>query len=421
MKLLVNLCGHDGIISHYNGVGTMLGRYIDTFIKYFENNGYDYHINLFTPEYNEKSFGYSEDVYKKNTRENVSIYQVNNGSDGKINYGTIDNWDLLCKNTASFINDFDLSKFDLVLTIANDTPFANLLSIINDSDNHFKVWIPHSTIKIHEVDSAIIDSEKFFDARLKWEEDAINYINENSNSYLGAIGNFIEKHLEVEYGLDSSKVLNIVNGEILDNMPENEYNFECENLFRSIEHLPRIILSFGRAEAYKNLDAAMELGAVMGINSVVIAQSYFKEQPILDEYRAKAKKYPNSHLFIDPPFDFAKYILTHFEGTIIALIPSKKEIMGLIINEIRKLNRDNILIVSNNIDGLKEQITDGKNGVLVNLDSIKRSSNKISKYLNSLDIRKMNYNSQIVLNEKYNLYKNISVFMDEILERFKHE
>ena len=185
--------------------------------------------------------------------------------------------------------------------------------------------------------------------------------------------------------------------------------------------MPRIILSFGRAEEYKNLDAAMELGSVMGINSVVIAQSYFKEQPILDKYRTLAKKYPNSHLFIDPPFDFAKYILTHFEGTIIALIPSKKEIMGLIINEIRKLNRDNILIVSNNIDGLKEQITDGKNGILVNLDSIKRSSNKISKYLNSLDIRKMNYNSQIVLNDKYNFYKNISVFMEEVLERCSNE
>ena len=31
MKLLINICSHDGIISHYNGVGTMTLKYIAIF------------------------------------------------------------------------------------------------------------------------------------------------------------------------------------------------------------------------------------------------------------------------------------------------------------------------------------------------------------------------------------------------------
>ena len=37
MKLLINLCGHDGIISHYAGVGTIVQRYIEV-INYLLNN-----------------------------------------------------------------------------------------------------------------------------------------------------------------------------------------------------------------------------------------------------------------------------------------------------------------------------------------------------------------------------------------------
>lgn len=30
MKLLINFCAHDGIISHYAGVGTIVRRYIES-------------------------------------------------------------------------------------------------------------------------------------------------------------------------------------------------------------------------------------------------------------------------------------------------------------------------------------------------------------------------------------------------------
>ena len=37
MKLLINLCGHDGIISHYAGVGTIVKRYIEVIRKILDD------------------------------------------------------------------------------------------------------------------------------------------------------------------------------------------------------------------------------------------------------------------------------------------------------------------------------------------------------------------------------------------------
>ena len=58
MKLLINLCVHDGIISHYAGVGTIVRIYIEVIRKILFEKNIDYHLNLFTLEFNERSMGY---------------------------------------------------------------------------------------------------------------------------------------------------------------------------------------------------------------------------------------------------------------------------------------------------------------------------------------------------------------------------
>lgn len=62
MKLLINICAHDGIVSHYAGVGTIVKRYITVLTSLLERQQANYHINMFTPEYNTDSFGYSEET-----------------------------------------------------------------------------------------------------------------------------------------------------------------------------------------------------------------------------------------------------------------------------------------------------------------------------------------------------------------------
>lgn len=395
MKLLINICAHDGIISHYTGVGTIVKRYIRVFSNILKCENIDYKVNLYTPQYDTDSFGYSE--YTKKLHKNMektNIFQISNGSNGKVNYGTPDNWRILSTNTSKLINSLDLSEYDLVLTIANDTPYAGLLEMLDNSENHFKMWIPHSTGKIHKVDSAIADSEKLLATRIDWEMKAINFINTNRNSYLGSTGKYIFKHLVEEYKLNKEKNIFIINGEILSektNYEETNYEEteEMKKLFSEICNYENIILSFGRAEEYKNLNATMYLGKQLNVKSVVIAQPYYVRQPIISEYENIASM-TNSKLFVNVPFYFPQYIINHFDKTMILLIPSKKEIVGLIINEVRKMNRNNVLIVANDIGGMHEQINDNFDGILVDLNNINDSAKKIKKVFNETNLNEFN-------------------------------
>lgn len=413
MKLLVNICSHDGIISYYTGVGTMVKRNIKALVKYVNENNIDYHINLITPEYNFDSFGYSEKTYiEHSSLENTSIIQISNGSDGKINYGTPSHFLKLSENTANYINNIDISNYDKVITILHDTTMAGVIEKLNVDSKHKKVWIPHSTVKIHKVDSAIEGSLNFYKDREDFEQSAIDFINKDKYSYIGAICEYVKNHLINDYNLDENKVLMITNGEIFDEKVQY-FSKECEELYKEIEEMDSILISFGRAEEYKNLGCTMVLGKEIGIDTIVIAQSYYKEQPILDEYRSIAKE-NNSHLYIDPPFDFSKYILNKFSKPIIALIPSKREVMGLIVNELRKLNKYNILVVANSVGGLVEQIEDGVDGVLVNLEDINESKEKILKYFNMDKMKELNKNAQIKLMSKYDYIKNFNEFINRL-------
>lgn len=415
MKLLINLCAHDGIVSHYAGVGTIVKRYIEVFDIILKEKNIDYEFNLFTPEYNHDSFGYSGYTKLKHSKmEKVKIFQVSNGTNGTLGYGTPDNWKTLSKNVSKIINKVDFNLYDIVLTIANDTPYGGMLEMLNESDNHIKVWIPHSTGKIHLVDSSIENSDLVLQDRLKWEKSTIDFINNNKNSYLGSTGKYIEKHLIEEYGLNKGKSVLIINGEVLSKPTIYEETKEMNDLFNQIKDYDNIILSFGRAEPYKNLDATMYLGEKLKIKPVVIAQGYFEGQPLIKELKKKANE-TNSKIFVDAPFYLAQYIVNHFNNNMILLIPSKKEIVGLIINEIRKMNKENVLIVANDIGGMHEQINDGVDGVLVDLTNIEESAIKIKKYFNDYDIKRINKNAQKRLNLQYDFEKICNKFLTDIL------
>lgn len=91
MRILINLAAHDGIISHYAGVGTIVRRYINVLEKILSDE--EYELNLFTLEFNNNSMGYNKLIHKQNIkRKNTKLYILSNGTKGKTNYGNIENW-----------------------------------------------------------------------------------------------------------------------------------------------------------------------------------------------------------------------------------------------------------------------------------------------------------------------------------------
>lgn len=415
MKLLINICAHDGIISHNAGVGTMVKRYIEVFCKNLKLKEINFHLNLITPEYNVGGFGYSELTKMENeSNPNISIYCVPNGTNGKKFFGNLDNWKELSYNTAKIINSINFETYDCVITLLNDTPFAGVLELAKDDKKHLKIWIPHSTAKIHLPNIADINTQK----RIEWEYFYINYVNSHENAYVAAIGKYIKEHLINCYYLKKEKCLWLPNGEILSSKTIYEENDECAKLFENVKKYDEIILSYGRPEEYKNLDSSMRVSRLLGIKTVVVTQEYYNGMEYVD-YLKKLALETDSDLYINAPFNFPQYILNHYEKKIIMLIPSKKEIAGLLVNEIRKMNKNNILLVANDIDGIKEQIDDGVDGVLVDLNNLKKAAIKIKKYYNKECMKKLNQKSQETLHTKYDFERTCDDFLENVLNNIE--
>lgn len=410
MKLLINLCAQDGIISHNSGVGTIVKRYIRLLDRILTDNKIDYHINLFTPEYKKNGFGYSEDTYKKNINFNHTIFEISNGSEGKKFFGNIDNWRIISKNISDIINNIDFNEYDKVLTILNDPTFNDVLYLTKNHLNHIKVLIPHSTAKIYGLNANDIETI----TRIEWEQKAFNYINNNNNCYVAATGKTIKRHFINEYNCNKNKILDLINGEILEEKTIYEETKRMKELFSYIENNDELVISFGRPEKYKNLTSAMKLGKQLNKTTIIITQEYFKGMNIIEEYKKEACA-NKSLLYINEPFMFPQYILNHFKGKIIVIIPSEKEIVGLIINEVRKMNKSNILIVANDISPFRDQISDLNDGILVDINNITESALKITKYFDDVLLKKMNNNSQKRLRKDFDLRNNLYMFLKKII------
>ena len=413
MKLLINLCAHDGIISHYAGVGTIVRRYIEVIRKILSKKNIDYHLNLFTLEFNENSMGYNKELWNYHALlDNTSLYILPNGTNGETSFGNIENWLLASQNVANEINKINFKDYDYVLNLCNDTPFAYLTTLIKKEENSIITWIPHSTGKIYDEDMSLNSNKLTISERVKMEQDVIDYINNHDNTYAVSTGIYIKNHLINSYGLINNA--DLINGELLFRNNIYTENDRVYDIFKEVNSYDSIVLSFGRAERYKNLDKAMLLGSKLGVKSIVITQQYFEGQPIIKEYKELAKK-TNSLLYVDEPFFLPQYIVKNYNKPIILLIPSEREVFGLIINEIRRFNKDNVLIVANDRGGLHEQISDGIDGILVDLNNINNSANKIKKYLDDEVVKKMNIESQKKLRNNYDLEKNFDIFFMKVL------
>lgn len=317
---------------------------------------------------------------------------------------------------SKFINlNVDTDKYDCIINLFNDTPFGYACTLIKESNNMKTIWIPHSTGKVYDIDSSIQTKDDYQINRVLFEQKIIKKINESKNKYVASTGMFIYNHLIEDYNLNKDKNKLLINGEILDTPNEYIDTKEMKEELDKLNGISKIILAFGRAEEYKNLDSTFRLGNKIGASPIVITQTYFDNQPIIKKY-IKEKEKNSGILLVNKDFFLPQYILRNFNGTIIMLLPSKREFFGLIINEIRKLDRENILIVANNKGRLKEQITDGIDGLIVDLEEEEIAVKKIKKYLDNEVIKVMNFNSQKTLFEKYNMYENMKSFLKEIID-----
>lgn len=401
-KVAIIYMAHDGFTSLYTGVGTLARDFLlafpdveTQFSKYRE----DVELSLYatTLKYNKTCFGYSEEVRNgtlamTDSYPNVHLIELDNGSDGKESYGTIENWRHACMSAANFIHTLT-PQYDRILVIAVDTPFAQTANYYLDeykSDNVQFIWLPQSTVRIHGYGkSSVLDQQgkQYVNERYDWERTIIELANNHDAVAIGSAGDFLRKHLIDEYGASPTVFVDMKNSLYL---PRLERNKKDQNYIEQILvafGVPTdrpLLFSFGRAEPYKGLDYVLrnadELINNDGYYVLILASPYTKDDPYLKELDQLASKYPDDiKIVYDLDFVTPHYLMQWKHTNIIAVL-SRSEPFGLIPIESRFYNNPNMALLVSNQDGLPAQVNDGKDGFITDLTdtSIKACYKKLA-------------------------------------------
>lgn len=435
-KITINLLAHDGITSQYTGVGRVVFDSLRILCEDKKMSRLIRSVNAITGKYNDNCLGFSEIIKNRSikllNKKNGRLWEALNESRGEISYGDISNWRGVSISSAALL--YSLSQQhpnDLNINLCLDTPFAQTASFFqqyseDEKKKHIFVWIPHSTVKIHKIDSAIQGYKEYYNQRFEWERAAVNLANKTERVYVGYVGKFMREHLIGEYSCDPERLLDFTNG-----LDVNDERFSKKTGEQEIEkildqyEIPKdkdLMLSFGRLEPYKGFDLAVRIGGQLDpktIVTVLFAQPYSQQDPIIGEYRQLMEKYNPKGVFIsDYDFDLP-HVLLKWHRTKILLVPSLAEPFGLIPEEARLYKNPYLRIVAMNRDGFSEQISDGKDGFLVDLTKVEESSEKIKKILSLSDEETTELTSagfaRAVAN--YDLANNLYQSISKIIEK----
>lgn len=246
-KIALVICIHDGVGTHYCGVGTMARITIEALQVLKKRkliNNFEVYIITFFFDHNASYFDkkYFKEINRFVNSTGGKIYEIkllkNRNKPKSIN----DNWGVLkwrCagREAARIISQLKNKK---IIFLAHDISFSFTFFYIPKRKNIFGYFIPHST--------GILFKEPI---RLPIDRKTFKLIEEKSHK-VGYISEFMRKHLMRDYNVSSRVLVPIKNALVIKNKPERpniidlkKYNIDCAK---------RIIFSYGRCGSQKGFD-----------------------------------------------------------------------------------------------------------------------------------------------------------------------
>ncbi len=434
-KIAIVYMAHDGFTSLYTGVGSVARDFLFSFPEVSKNlknkfKGFSFDLYATTIKYNEKCFGFSEDVKKAtqniiSKNKNIHLIELLNGSDGDESYATIDYWKFASISGATFVYVLSL-QYDKVIVVAVDTPFAQVGNYFfkqHKSRNVAIAWLPQSTVLIHrENPIKLIKEEK---ERYEWEKDFVDLSKTNNHVFLSYVGEFMKRHLMEKYGARPDRLVSLRNSLYLNKLKSNiTSQKEIKKLLVKL-NVPTdrpLIFSFGRAEYYKGLDLvvanSLELIENKNFYTLILCSSYNdnKNDPEVKKLK-KLQKISKNDIGIITSQDFhLPHLIMQWEKLNIIAVLSRAEPFGLIPIESRFYNNKNSVLVVSSVGGLPEQVVDGKDGFVTSLNkkSIKKVFNKVAELSSQekIKISKQAYNR---INSDYDQIKVDTEFISKML------
>ncbi|WP_310728626.1 glycosyltransferase family 4 protein [Streptomyces sp. N2A] len=418
-KLGIIICAHDGISSIYGGVGAATDAYFESIAQLQRELHAEYEIRAWaiTPRIADSNAGFSRAQLQKIRHicqeTGGDVLECCHVSDGVDQYGDARNW-AVTSPTAALLAYQVLKEYkpDDAVVIAECTPFAKTPTILRrhvDFDiNLHAVWLPHSTTLIEE-------RGRYSTARLNFELNAVRSINAAPGLFVGYIGSYMRDHLERDYGVQPTKLTPMLNGiaeKAVPVYPQDEIRSAL--LQRSIPVDKSIIFSFGRGMPYKGFDifmrAARELDE-LDCHFVLQAAVPSMDFPIVADL--KELQNPNITLLFDLDFALPRQLMQWDKTELVAVL-SRVDAQSLVPMEVRSYGK--ALILVSNRDGLPQQVHDGQDGFVTDLqvDEVARTMREILRLPRARKAEIAAAGARLV-QEKYDISKNFTAAIVQLL------
>lgn len=393
-KIALVYISYDGILNCHCGVGTLTRSFVKSFpsvSKRLKESSYEVSLELITPALTNKADGYSDEILQESitTAEGTGgkVHKIINATHGDIQFGAPSNWEAASIAAANKVIEIS-QNFERILVYSVDTPFMKVPYYVEMQKEAFPcgeithLLVPHSDVISHHGEDPNIQ-------RLEWEAGAFAFSSLKNNIFIARTSEFLIEKLTKHYSISDSKVISLVDGLFIKD--ERFKKISQDDIAKKLDEygIPidkEIIFSVGRAVEYKGFDILIKsfskLNRINDYHLVIIASPFSGGDLVIDELKEliQGTKIPCTAIF-DIDFELPKYIGQWSKTKIVAQL-ARKEPFGLVPEEVRLWGQGTgPSVLASNLDGFKEQIVDGVDGFLVNIDSIPVVTEKIEYIL----------------------------------------
>lgn len=425
------LASYNGVYGPSSGVGVMTQIFINAVHAIIQNNKkiastIDFHVC--TPYRINNTFGYSDEQYtavKTRIKKSKGVlhYYIDK-QEGPHSWEGITQWKASSVSLATLLIDIAV-HYKKAICFSFDTPYCGVPALLYPqieckAIDIIHIWIAHSTGMIHDK-----QKNAFFNARIRWENQIRTSCLKWKKSKVGAIGEFMKKHLIEDYNIPEKSIITLTNG--FNVAADNVEQLSDDTIFSLLKesNVPlnrKIVFAAGRCIDYKGFHLLIKAFAKTvhkdKAHLVIQASKLIKKNSYFDYLEKLTKK-----LLIDITFvrDFKRSFTSamyQYKNTCCVVVPSLKEPFGLIPQEVRYnvKNFGAIPIVSNR-GGLPEQIADTVDGFIVDPENTKHFSEVLDNVITMDDDRRiqMIQKGRKTLFEKYDFQKNLYSVIDQLL------
>lgn len=423
MKSGIFFLTYDGYYNFTSGIGTQTKTFlkgIETYREEYSNRYGDFEINLIVPMFNETVYGYNkQDIEYANRivhETGGNVYTCSSALDKEgSDFWTRNNWEDVSASAAASILK-EAVRYTRSLVFAIDPPFLHtpkyFIERMAEENNIQSVILMYTSAYIHD--------EKLLEDRVAWEAEGFMLPKQHKNIKIGNVCNYLTNHFldhydavresfvtypsslfikDVDFAeLSRSQVLSVL----------NKYNIPLDK---------DIVFAFGRTSWVKGFDTLLKGFAEIRKNAhlVLIATPFVENGAEAYKTFIQERKLSCS-LFTEFSRDLP-IALCQYERCKIVVCPSRREPFSNIPFEVGLwARRKGPVVLASNIDSFREQIHEGLNGFLFEVDNESDLTRKLDNILLLSEkqlhtIRVAAYDR--VVNER-DFHKNFKLLLDSL-------